>query len=111
MSTTVGERDADELAIPESRTIRALTQTMAVTREAPGLWLVQRFNGDGELRSYDVDTLRGRCTCPDHQYRGEICKHLRRIAFEQGWTPLPDWIDDAGKLAPGLQPRLRRQQR
>lgn len=32
--------------------------------------------------TYVVDPNRGTCTCPDHQIRGETCKHLRRVAIE-----------------------------
>jgi len=38
-----------------------------------------------------VDPASGACTCPDHEIRGETCKHLRRVAIEinTGRTPPP----------------------
>jgi hypothetical protein len=40
---------------------------------------------------YSVELPAGRCTCPDHRYRGARCKHLRRVAIEvtAGRVPAP----------------------
>lgn len=54
-----------------------------------------RYEVEGENEAtYLVDIERGRCTCPDHTYRGERCKHLRRVAIEitEGQVPPPDHI-------------------
>ncbi len=57
--------------------------------------------GDGlyEIESasdhtYLVDLEAGRCTCPDHVFRGARCKHVRRVAIEitEGRTPPPGEI-------------------
>lgn len=31
---------------------------------------------------YDVDPVNKTCECPDHEYRGYICKHLHRVNIE-----------------------------
>jgi len=44
--------------------------------------------------TYLVDVGLGRCTCPDHLFRGERCKHLRRVAIEitGGRVPPPGHV-------------------
>lgn len=79
-----------ELKQLDDRDVRALTESMTVLPEAPDLYDVVGQNGNG---SYTVDLRDGRCTCPDHKYRGVRCKHLRRVAFATGERPLPAWID------------------
>lgn len=47
--------------------------------------------------TYIVDLANRECTCPDHKYRGQLCKHLRRVAIEitLGRVPPPGrrWAD------------------
>lgn len=61
------------------RGVRAWTERMAVRplRGTPAY--VVESESD---RTYVVDPLAGTCTCPDHEIRGETCKHLRRVAIE-----------------------------
>lgn len=69
----------------DGRTRRALTERMTVRPLGGGTYAVAA--GD----EYTVDLPGGRCTCPDHRYRGTWCKHLRRVAHEvaAGRTPRP----------------------
>ena len=39
--------------------------------------------------TYVVDPERRSCTCPDHRIRGEVCKHLRRVAIEISTRRVP----------------------
>lgn len=41
--------------------------------------------------TYLIDLDTGRCSCPDHTFRGVRCKHLRRLAIEitDGRVPPP----------------------
>ncbi len=75
---------------------RALTEVMSVledigrVRGADDLYLVVSASG----REYLVD-IRGEpaCECPDYQYRGRRCKHIRRVLFAIGARPIPSWVD------------------
>jgi len=62
----------------DARSARAWTESMAVLALGYGRYTVE--SGSGE--TYLVDLSRGRCSCPDHEIRGERCKHLRRVALE-----------------------------
>lgn len=79
---TTGESPA---ALDE-RTRRARTEPMTVTAMGGGTYRVRTDGG-----TYVVDVTGGRCTCPDHRYRGSWCKHLRRVASEinAGTVPPP----------------------
>lgn len=70
------------------RAARAWTEKMSVRALGSGKYVVV-----GQSESvYEVDLRSGWCTCPDHQYRGERCKHIRRVALEitGGLVPDPD---------------------
>jgi len=43
----------------------------------PGLLQVQSFSNPEKW--YVVDRFAKTCSCPDHKYRGRVCKHLRLI--------------------------------
>jgi hypothetical protein len=60
---------------------------MAVTAIGGGIYEVDSDSGN----TYSVDLVDGRCSCPDHQMRGERCKHIRRVALEitGGRVPAP----------------------
>ena len=97
MSTTT-QSDATTL---DDRDVRALTDGMTVLDElapapadAPGLYHVTTESG----RSYVVDPGLAACGCSDAEYRDPAggCKHVRRVRFETGARPLPEWIDAAG---------------
>lgn len=53
-------------------------ERMAVTPLGGGVYEVESQSGN----TYSVDLPGGRCTCPDHNFRGVRCKHLRRVAIE-----------------------------
>lgn len=67
--------DPEEL---NERALRAWTERMAVTPIGGGCYLVESESGN----EYTVDLIDRRCTCPDYQYRGVQCKHIRRVAIE-----------------------------
>ncbi|SDR31524.1 SWIM zinc finger family protein [Natronobacterium texcoconense] len=71
----------------EERSLRAHTEPMSVLPLGDGLYEVE----SGSDHTYLVDLEAGRCTCPDHVFRGVRCKHVRRIAIEitEGRTPPP----------------------
>lgn len=83
MPTRATEELPDAL---DGRTRRARTEPMSVTALGGGTYRVVTDGGD-----YVVDVTGGRCTCPDHRYRGGWCKHLRRVAAEinAGNVPRP----------------------
>ncbi len=62
----------------EDRAARAWTEPMAVRPLGNGRYAVESHSG----RTYLVDLSAGDCSCPDHEIRGERCKHLRRVAIE-----------------------------
>ncbi|MFB6163686.1 MAG: SWIM zinc finger family protein [Haloarculaceae archaeon] len=78
---------APDLGGLDPRARRAWRERMSVTPIGGGCYLVDAESGE----TYAVDLLEDRCTCPDHQYRREQCKHLRRVAIEitQGRVPPP----------------------
>ncbi|USZ73813.1 SWIM zinc finger family protein [Halorussus vallis] len=69
------------------RAQRARMERMAVTPLGGGIYEVEGQSG----HVYSVDLPGGRCTCPDHNFRGVRCKHLRRVAMEvnEGLVPPP----------------------
>ena len=78
---------APDLRKLDERAVRAWVEPMAVTPLGGGVYRVETRDD----HSYSVDVPGQRCTCPDHQYRGAQCKHLRRVAIEisQGRVPPP----------------------
>ncbi|WP_435348295.1 SWIM zinc finger family protein [Haloarchaeobius sp. HRN-SO-5] len=84
---TVRPVPGDARLDPRSR--RARTEAMAVEPLGSGRYSVTTEHG-----TYLVDTPAGRCTCPDHTFRGARCKHLRRVAIEitEGTVPPPDHV-------------------
>ena len=87
----------DHDGMTDDRSDRARTESMVVApvaspdAEATGLYHVTGESGD----TYLVDLAQGRCGCPDHKYRDETCKHLRRVAMQTSETLLPTPGDDA----------------
>ena len=79
--------DADRLA---ERSRRARIEPMSVLALGDGLYEVE----SGTDNTYLVDAAAGRCTCPDHLFRGGRCKHVRRVAMEitEGRVPPPGEI-------------------
>lgn len=77
----------------EPRDVRALTECMSVLDgfgdATAGEYVVVSESGS----QYDIDVLVGTCTCPDHEYRGVRCKHLRGAEFASGRREIPEWVD------------------
>jgi hypothetical protein len=81
----------------DKRDVRALTEPMTVMSDvgradgADGLFTVVSHTGN----NYLVDIHHGRCECPDMEYRDPDggCKHVRRVRFVTGKTPIPAWIN------------------
>lgn len=95
------ERISDQESIDvEPRTRKALEQYMTVledqgrVRGRDGQYLVVSESG----REYLVDARLGTCECPDHEYRGVRCKHIRRVEFATGHHEVPPGVDVAGNL-------------
>jgi hypothetical protein len=59
--------------------------------DADNLYLVVTEGGS----EYLVDAHTGVCECPDYQHREPEggCKHLHRVAYATGETPVPAWTD------------------
>ncbi|WP_263021050.1 SWIM zinc finger family protein [Natronobiforma cellulositropha] len=74
----------------DERSRRARAEPMAVLALGDGLYEVE----SEEEHTYLVDIDAGRCTCPDHVFRGVRCKHVRRVAIEitDGRVPPPGRI-------------------
>jgi len=85
-TTTAESHESNDL---EDRDVRALTEHMTVLPLRGDVYSVTTESGS----EYRVDARKGRCTCPDHQYREVECKHLRRTAFVTGERPIPAWVD------------------
>jgi len=70
-----------------ARAERARDERMRVVATGSGRYEVTGESG----ATYEVDLEAGRCACPDHQFRGVRCKHLRRTAMEvtAGTVPAP----------------------
>ena len=92
MTTRNYERDhekAAELAL-DARDVRALEEEITVcehlgdARGEDGTFLVVSESGS----EYLVDVHAGSCTCPDHQFHDNHCKHLRRVTLETGMRPV-----------------------
>lgn len=78
---------APELDRLSPRAKRAWTEEMAVSALDSG-----RYHVTGQTGVYEIDLESGDCSCPDHIYRNELCKHLRRVAVEvtMGRLPAPN---------------------
>ena len=78
---------APDLRAMPDRAARAWAERMAVRPLPDGSYAV-----DSESNAtYVVNPEAGSCTCPDSQFRGETCKHRRRVAIEvtTGRVPPP----------------------
>ncbi len=90
-NTTASERTRASLppveGVTDIRSQRARMERMAVTPLGGGVYEVESQSG----HTYSVDLPGGRCTCPDHNFRGVRCKHIRRVAMEvtEGRVPPP----------------------
>lgn len=71
----------------DERSARAWTERMAVHPLGRGRYAVDSQSG----ATYVVTLPASDCSCPDHEIRGERCKHLRRVAIEinEGRVPPP----------------------
>ncbi|QCC57330.1 hypothetical protein [Natrinema thermotolerans] len=82
---------------------RALTEYLTVledigrVRGLDGQYLVVSESGS----EYLVDARLETCECPDHEFRGRECKHLKRVAYATGKRLVPPIVepeDIAGEL-------------
>ncbi|WP_439028249.1 SWIM zinc finger family protein [Haloarchaeobius sp. DT45] len=74
----------------DERSRRAREEPMSVTAFGADVYEVET---EADHR-YLVNVVAGRCTCPDHVFRDERCKHLRRVAIEitDGRVPPPGYV-------------------
>jgi SWIM zinc finger len=49
-----------------------------IERITPNLYLVPSCTGEGVYR---VDYAAESCSCPDHEIRGEVCKHILAVGI------------------------------
>jgi SWIM zinc finger len=67
-------------AHPSTRAERALElyheHGRDIERISPHVYLVPTCSGE---RLYRVDYQAETCSCPDHEIRGEVCKHVRAV--------------------------------
>jgi hypothetical protein len=83
-----GDADCDGGSNREDdRSERAKREPMTVRPLRDRRYVVETDGG-----TYVVALDAGTCSCPDHEIRGERCKHLRRVAIEvtEGRIPAPD---------------------
>jgi hypothetical protein len=79
----------------DDRDLRALEECLTVLDDLDRAaahddeYLVVSASG----KEYLVNTTRGECECPDHEYRDVECKHLRRVAFATGERDVPETIN------------------
>lgn len=64
----------------EQRDVRALRDVERVEQINDDSWSIN----DGEYVVDRVNEDDWRCGCDDHQYRGVVCKHTRRVQMEIG---------------------------
>jgi hypothetical protein len=76
---------APDLSTLDPRAVRAWTEPMAVVPLGSGRYAVE----SGSDSRYVVDLPAGDCDCPDHTFRDERCKHLRRVSIEISRGELP----------------------
>lgn len=107
--TTATDAQIDEL---DDRDIKALLNPMTVIDNAgdvadePGRYEVTTES------QYTVDLNEESCTCPDHEYRGVRCYHIRRVEFETGVRAIPGWVsletvdDQLGMHIENGEPRI-----
>lgn len=75
----------------EKRDLRAATEGITLENEAPGMY---------EARGkYMLDIVEAVCECPDHRYRNNHCKHLRKAEMLEDDRDIPP--------VPGLDEDLR----
>lgn len=82
------DRELDYRALSEYMTV--LEDGTPAARRAPGLYTVTTQSG----ATYLVDPELPACECPDAEYRGRRCKHIRRVRFALGWRPIPHYVDE-----------------
>lgn len=92
MHTKTAASSKESLPLPtggklDGRSWRARAEEMSIWPIGGGLYEVESQSGE----TYFVDLQGSRCTCPDHMYRQERCKHVRRVAIEinEGRVPPP----------------------
>lgn len=73
----------------EKRDLRAATEGIKLEKEAPGMYWARG--------KYMLDVFQAVCECPDHRFRNNHCKHLRKAEMledERDIPPIPDLDED-----------------
>lgn len=74
-----------------AKTRRAAVESMTIHSCENAMWEV--YSGTKAV-GYTVFALGGLstwgCECPDHHYRGNVCKHIRRIQMCLGLRDIPE---------------------
>lgn len=84
-ATTPKTALAPDLRRMDDRAARAWVERMAVRPLGDSAYAVDSQSG----ATYVVDFEDNSCTCPDHQIRNQICKHMRRVAIEISTKRVP----------------------
>src|SRR5215213_5372613 len=75
-------KDSSAPTHPSTREHRALelyrTRGRDIERLAADVYLVASCTGEGVYR---VDYASESCSCPDHEIRGEVCKHVLAVGI------------------------------
>jgi hypothetical protein len=75
-------RETTPKVTPNSRAERALElyheRGRDIERISPDVYLVPSCSGEGVYR---VDYGAESCSCPDHEIRGEVCKHVLAVGI------------------------------
>ena len=101
----------DEATTLDTRDVLALTQYLTVLDDLPQVaddedrYVVVSESGG----AYLVDVRAGTCTCPDYRFRGNRCKHIRRVEFATGERAIPPGLEgvdpDIGRHLHGSERR------
>jgi transposase len=66
-----------------------LAKAAKISRKESGAWSVPSQSG-GSRYSVELDGDTPRCTCPDHEFRGEKCKHIYAVEYKVKRETAPD---------------------
>ena len=66
-----------------------LAKSTNISRKKSGVWSVPSPSG-GSRYSVELDGNTPHCTCPDHEFRGEKCKHIYAVEYTIKRKTAPD---------------------
>ena len=66
-----------------------LAKAAKISRKKSGVWSVPSQSG-GSRYNVELDGDSPSCTCPDHEFRGEKCKHIYAVEYTVKRETAPD---------------------